>query len=369
MTTGRYAEHRHFIDLQLRSVADRLGDEDLKKLLSHAKWLLSGSYMDTETDHAAEPSAPSQSLRVEISYRGLCPFWPAFEDVTFNPKVECFDASSGETVPLPTDLRLKITPCPPPGVVFDQLTGSLAGSPLRERITEAQYMVEASLEGKEHHTACLGWCAFAFTVLPSELAHRLNRTFLTEEPLSSRQPSPVDGCPKSDQARYPATEEPRCPSSASDYPVRPPSVAAPPHARPGSAPVVPRARPMSARTSVRPLGTPLSQRIAGDAPWWYGAQAAAGLREKGRKPPTACACGSLITDPSDMFCFRCGLQQPVAASPQLVWASNGEVRPFASARSTPSKDERPHSAPCHAFSIRQVGPRPRSSLWHGRRLP
>jgi len=270
---------------------------------------------------------------------------------------------------------------------------------MQERSAEAQYTVEARLDGQDPLLPCLGCCAFAVTVLPAELAHRLSGALVSEEApagkptqlstcitpdmtsrarhfspdmLDSRSPTPGRSylARPASIAEHAATVDPapRSPSptggngfmlpqavvnrdfgadrfaalaSRSPSPfVRPLSVTAPLQSRRSSTPRMPspNARPMSARNCVRPLGTPLQERVT-EEPWWFGAHGIASIRD-----------------------YPMRVEPPGPNRAASIKLDSG--RPFSSL-----------SAPCTAAGEAKLGARsrlgvrPRSSLWHSSRLP
>merc|ERR1719217_483770 len=128
-------------------------------------------------------------IRVQIKYCSLKAFWSAFDDVNYLPEVTYFYSGTDKPAPKPENLRFRMTPSLPPGVVFDPFTGAITGSPLVERTIETQYLVEATLDGRDPLLPSLGWSAFNFTVLPTELVQIIEGALNKEQVLTSEHPA------------------------------------------------------------------------------------------------------------------------------------------------------------------------------------
>jgi hypothetical protein len=291
-------ECRSLLFSKLLHIVNQLGKSELEKVI-HVASQLTGSARSL----ASTPEAPfpNPRLRVNISYTKLPPFWAESEEVNHSPDITCFDVETGRPLERPAGINFEICPDTPPGLVFDTLTGKLSGRPMIGAVT-AQYTVRARVHTGKLHASPLGWCAFCFVVLPLDVAQICCRALsheqhpravvLTPEPMDKLSVSQdfVDhaldlqfgvplhekddiGHAGSTHDGMPCTIGQSRPSSSFACMAPQSAVSKVSEARPSSAPLVSRSRPFSARSKVRPLGSPLTQRIAGSTqyPWWHGA--------------------------------------------------------------------------------------------------
>lgn len=249
---------------ELQELARSLDEKDLVSLVAQARQLAS-TRDGCPAIHAT--LRPRDQARVEIDYVGLSPFWPAFEDINYVPEVRCIDKNTGTRMKLPQGLRFRIAPDPPAAVTFDTFTGAFKGSAVLSHCTGAQYQVTAFTKDDGE----LGCCAVTFAVLPPELAALYNDAFQAQEaPAWQESCAKQTGIKKNvvqvfvDSSVVQTERRVVSPHGSADFPglisESPPSSPA----RPASAFAL-------GRSTVRPLGKPLSSRVAQDVPSWFGA--------------------------------------------------------------------------------------------------
>lgn len=183
-----------------------------------------------------------KNVKVIITYQGLSPFWAAFQDLQFSPKVVLFDEDKNmeSEDPLPTGLKYEVSPALPAAVRFDTTTGTISGSPILPYVPGAQYTVVVKWGEEGQPGQALAYASFACAVLPSELAQMCNNAFLATEPPAFREfvVSPVD-------SQSSPREEPNLDGPLESLPAQ---------------------SPFQVLKSLRPLGYSLKERVSPTLP-------------------------------------------------------------------------------------------------------
>eukprot|EP00746_Dinoflagellata_sp_MGD_P008814 gnl/MRDRNA2_/MRDRNA2_117699_c0_seq1.p1 gnl/MRDRNA2_/MRDRNA2_117699_c0~~gnl/MRDRNA2_/MRDRNA2_117699_c0_seq1.p1 ORF type:complete len:317 (-),score=39.68 gnl/MRDRNA2_/MRDRNA2_117699_c0_seq1:51-1001(-) len=253
---------------ELQEAVQHLDEKTLLQLITHARRLAAPHNGDcSHQGHAIRP-------RVEISYIGLSPFWPAFEDIDYTPEIHCYDGSTGQSLELPLGLRFRITPQPPAAIAFDTLTGAFTGSALLSHTTGAQYQVLAHIEdaGEE---VLVGCCAVTFAVLPPELAAIYNDAFQAQEAPAFKKAREASAVQEEQEHQRPHSSLTDGTIISCNSVPSPKGSAGVCYLNPESPPASPiQLRPFSAvstgRTCVRVMGKPLQSRVSSEAPRWFG---------------------------------------------------------------------------------------------------
>lgn len=303
-SAGRVERLQH----ELQEAVQNLDEKALLQIIAQARRL--AAPQNGDRGRQAFLSRP----RVEISYIGLSPFWPAFEDIDYTPEIRCFDGSTGRSLQLPLGLRFRITPEPPAAIAFDVFTGAFTGSAVLSHATGAQYQVVAYIEDAGEDVV-LGCCAVTFAVLPPELAAIYNNAFQAQEAPAFKE---AREAPVFQEAQ----EHHRRPQSLTDAASVPCNSVVSPKASTGihyfnrESPPASPVRPFSAvptgRTCVRVMGKPLQSRVSSEAPRWFGAGVPYNIKE----PPALRTRPSTVTGVRSAWAPSHEVSKRPASAPQ-----------------------------------------------------